>query len=73
MHDEAVRWLTALRGEFMIERNSKGHPMAVVVRVERALGGVVSRRADVLPGFSDELAERQAFTRACDELRRALM
>jgi hypothetical protein len=72
-HGQAGKWLRAIGGTSDVVRDADGHDF-VVVSVESALKGAVSRRmaVDGCTGHEREEAVRDAFVRACEELRVAL-
>jgi hypothetical protein len=72
-HVQAGRWLRAIGGTHNVARDLDGYDL-VVVSVESALKGPVSRRTavDGSTGNEREEAVRNAFVRACEELRLAL-
>jgi hypothetical protein len=67
------KWLHAIGGTSDIVRDADGNDF-VVVSVESATKGTVSRRRVVDGSTGDEREEavRKAFVRACEELRLAL-
>jgi hypothetical protein len=71
-HGNAGKWLHAIGGTSDVVRDADGNDF-VVVSVESATKGTVSRRA-VVDGSGDEREEavRKAFVRACQELKLAL-
>jgi hypothetical protein len=72
-HGQAAKWLRAIGGTSAVVRDSDGCDF-VVVSVESATKGAVSRRmaVDGSTGKEWQEAVRDAFARACDELRLAL-
>jgi hypothetical protein len=72
-HGQAGKWLRAIGGTSDVGRDADGHDF-VVVSVESATKGAVSRRAAVDGSTSVKRDEalRKAFVRACEELKLAL-
>jgi len=74
-YDEATRWLKKIGGTTVVAKDGTSGKGSIVVIVESAKGRTVSRHRvfdDTLTGPQRELAVREAFTRACDELKLAL-
>jgi hypothetical protein len=74
-YDEAKRWLKKIRGTTIVAKEQKRGQGRVIVIVENSKGRTVSRHAvfdDTLTGPERERALREAFTRACNELKLAL-
>lgn len=69
--EEAKRWLAKLGGTWAEAKDDTPGRARIVVTVERALGGTLSRHAafdDRLTGYLRELAIREALANACTEL-----
>lgn len=74
-YEEATRWLRDIRGTTVVAEEQNRGKGRVTVIAENAKGRTVSRHIvfdDTLTGLERERAVREAFTRACDELMRAL-
>lgn len=72
--DEAKNWLGKIGGRERIERETARYD-SVIVELESARGGALSRRAlfgIVRGGYYREMAYRAAFVEACEALRQAL-
>jgi hypothetical protein len=72
-HGQAGKWLRAIGGGSDVVRDADGRDY-VVVSVDSATKGAVSRRMAVNGSTNDEREEavRKAFVRACEELKLAL-
>ncbi|HEX8795222.1 MAG TPA: hypothetical protein VF765_29945 [Polyangiaceae bacterium] len=73
--EEAKRWLAKIGGHWAEAKDQTPGMARIVVTIERALGGSVSRHAafdDRLTGYLRELAIREALANACTELRGAI-
>ena len=73
-YEEAERWLRAIGGERIMARETAKFD-SVIVLVKSATKGEISRHSVYdasLAGVQLEAAIREAFVRACDELRIAL-
>jgi hypothetical protein len=68
-HQQASKWLRAIGGTSDVVRDADGREY-VVVAVESAMKGMVSRRMRVDVSTSGE--RDAAFVRACEELKLAL-
>jgi len=74
-YDEATRWLKKIGGTTVVAKDGTHGKGSIVVIVESAKGRTVSRHwmfDDTLTGPDRERAVREAFTRACEELKIAL-
>ena len=74
-YEEATRWLKEIGGTTVVAEEQKRGKGRITVIAENAKGRTVSRHVvfdDTLTGPEHERAVREAFTRACDELMRAL-
>jgi len=74
-YDEAARWLKKIGGTTVVAKDGTRGKGSIVVIVESAKGRTVSRQwvfDDTLTGPQRERAVREAFTRACEELKVAL-
>jgi hypothetical protein len=74
-YDEATRWLKKIGGTTVVAKDETRAKGSIVVIVESAKGRTVSRHwafDDTLTGLERERAVREAFTRACEELKVAL-
>jgi hypothetical protein len=74
-YDEATRWLKKIGGTTVAAKDGTRGKGSIVVIVESAKGRTVSRHwifDDMLIGPERERAVREAFRRACEELKVAL-
>jgi len=74
-YNEAKKWLEKLGGTWIEAKEQVPHKGSIIVEVQSVMRGRVARHAlfdDRLQGFQREVAIREAFVRACEELRRAL-
>jgi hypothetical protein len=72
---EAQKWLEKIGGTWLEGKEQVPHKGSIIVEVHSAMRGRVARHAlfdDRLQGYERELAIRDAFVRACMELRHAL-
>jgi len=72
---EAQKWLERIGGTWVEAKEQIPHKGSIIVDVLSAMRGRIARHAlfdDRLQGFQREVAIREAFVRACEELRRAL-
>lgn len=73
--EQAQRWLAKIGGTWAEAQDSTPEKARIIVTVERALGGTITRHAvfdDRLTGYMRELAIREALANACTELRAAI-
>jgi hypothetical protein len=73
-YEQAAKWLRAIGGTHVVERDNSGNEI-VVVSVVSAIKGPVSQRAIVdtsLAWRGPEELVRRAFVFACQELKAAL-
>lgn len=74
-HHQATLWLAKIGGTWLESKGDIPGAAKIVVTVDRAMGGTVSRHAvfdDRLTGYLRDLAVREAFANACRALRSAI-
>ena len=71
-YNEAKKWLEKLGGTWIEAKEQVAHKGSVIVTVETAMRGSMSRHAlfdDRLQGYEREIAIRKAFVQACENLK----